>query len=326
MNHSDTKIRAQHNRTIVLSSEQQNFLTNQCVRLSDPVDAESLKDVLIHQDLPSVIPLLPTRFIDLLYIDPPYNLTKKFNNTTSKELYDADYATWFESWFVPLLCVLKDNASIYVCADWRTSSVIYPILERNLIVRNRITWEREKGRGAMRNRKNCSEDIWFCTRSETYVFHAEAVRVKRRVIASYRQNGVSKDWQTEENGDSRLTAPSNLWTDITVPFWSMPENTDHPTQKPEKLVAKSILGSTNLGDFVLDSFAGSGTTCVVAKKLGRHLVAVEIDDLYCALAQKRLHDAVTNNSIQGYDNGVFYERNSQPTVSTKKTEKDLSLF
>lgn len=93
---------------------------------------------------------------------------------------------------------------------------------------------------------------------------------RRRVIAPYRLNGNPKDWHESETGNFRDTAPSNFWDDISVPFWSMPENTDHPTQKPEKLIAKLVLASSEKGDLVFDPFLGSGTTSVVAKKLGRH--------------------------------------------------------
>ena len=92
----------------------------------------------------------------------------------------------------------------------------------------------------------------------------------------------------------------------------MPENTDHPTQKPEKLYAKLILASTQEGDVVFDPFAGSGTTAVVAAKLGRHYLGVEINEEYCLLAAKRLLLAQSNKSIQGYSDGVFWERNSAP--------------
>lgn len=109
-----------------------------------------------------------------------------------------------------------------------------------------------------------------------------------------------------------MTHPSNIWTDLTVPFWSMPENTDHPTQKPEKLLAKIILASSNPGDVVFDPFLGSGTTSVVARKLGRSFVGVEIDETYCCLAEKRLLMAASDRSIQGYRDGVFWERNSFP--------------
>lgn len=90
----------------------------------------------------------------------------------------------------------------------------------------------------------------------------------------------------------------------------MPENTDHPTQKPEKLIAKLILASSKAGDVIFDPFAGSGTTCVVAKKLGRQYIGVEIDKEYCLLAAKRLRMAEFDNGIQGYNGGFFWERNT----------------
>ena len=128
--------------------------------------------------------------------------------------------------------------------------------------------------------KNCSEDIWFCTVSDDYHFDVETVKMKRKVIAPYKdENGEPKDWKDNGDGKYRITHPSNLWTDITIPFWSMPENTDHPTQKPEKLVAKIILASSKPNDVVFDPFLGSGTTSVVACKLGRRYVGIEIDEV-----------------------------------------------
>jgi site-specific DNA-methyltransferase (adenine-specific) len=90
----------------------------------------------------------------------------------------------------------------------------------------------------------------------------------------------------------------------------MPENTDHPTQKPEKLLAKLILASTDKRAVILDPFLGSGTTSVVARKLGRHFIGIEIDEPYCCLALKRLCLAEENKEIQGYSAGVFWERNT----------------
>jgi site-specific DNA-methyltransferase (adenine-specific) len=161
--------------------------------------------------------------------------------------------------------------------------------------------------------KNASEDIWFCTVSDDYTFNVDAVKLRRRVIAPYTDaEGRPKDWERGGHGGLRDTHPSNLWTDLTVPFWSMPENTDHPTQKPEKLLAKIILSSTNPGDLVLDPFLGSGTTSVVAKKLGRRYTGIERDETYCLLAEKRLELAAADRAIQGYEDGVFWERNSAP--------------
>ena len=90
----------------------------------------------------------------------------------------------------------------------------------------------------------------------------------------------------------------------------MRENTSHPTQKPEKLIAKLILASSAPGDIVFDPFVGSGTTSVVAKKLSRHYVGIEIDETYACLTEKRLALADADPSIQGYADGVFWERNT----------------
>jgi site-specific DNA-methyltransferase (adenine-specific) len=90
----------------------------------------------------------------------------------------------------------------------------------------------------------------------------------------------------------------------------MPENTDHPTQKPEKLLAKLILASTNEGGIVFDPFMGVGSSIIAAKKLKRKFLGVEIDRQYCLLAAKRLHLAEFDTTIQGYQDGVFWERNT----------------
>ncbi len=305
------------NRTITLSEEEKKHYRTKLLRLNKAVSVEEIINQVIHQDIFEAIDYLPSGFVDLLFIDPPYNLRKTFNGKTFKQTSIAQYMAWMDSWLKKMVRLLKPTASVYICGDWRSSSAIHWLCERYFIVRNRITFEREKGRGAKRNWKNCSEDIWFCTVSDNYVFNAEAVKLKRRVIAPYREKGKPKDWYEEENGRFRLTYPSNLWTDITIPFWSMPENTPHPTQKPEKLLAKILLASSNEGDIVFDPFAGVGTTAVVAKKLKRKFVIVEINEEYCLYALKRLDMAEKDPTIQGYYGGVFWERNTFCYIKTK---------
>lgn len=178
-------------------------------------------------------------------------------------------------------------------------------------VLNRITWQREKGRGAKSNWKNSMEDIWFGVKSPgDHSFHVERVKMRRQVRAPYREAGKPKDWEKTKAGNFRDTYPSNFWDDITVPFWSMAENTAHPTQKPEKLMAKLILASSNPGDVVFDPFSGAGTTPVTAKKLGRNFLSIEQNLRYCAWAEKRLEMAEEDPTIQGYTDGVFWERNT----------------
>jgi len=327
---SPTKNRAPLNRTLTLSPDEKQFCKG---RLFIPRGHLSLGEITnrtIHYDFFQILDWLPVKFVDLLFIDPPYNLTKEFNSNSFKEKSSNEYKNWFASWFLPLLKTLTPTASVYICGDWRSAS-IQEVIEEHLTLRNRITWEREKGRGAKTNWKNCSEDIWFATVSDKYTFNPEAIKLKRRVIAPYTdQNGKPKDWEKTDNGNYRLTYPSNLWTDLTVPFWSMPENTDHPTQKPEKLLAKIILASSQPGDFVFDPFLGSGTTSVVAKKLGRKYAGVEIDETYCCLAEKRLHLVDMDKTIQGYSDGVFWERNTlsdqKYTGKRNRSETTLPLF
>ena len=293
----------------VLEGDDRARMTQQLLSLQGTPVLATLLDRVIHQDCATAIPHLPDASVDLLVLDPPYNLDRQFGARAWKSMPAAAYAEWMEAWLQPMLRLLKPTATVYCCADWRSSAAVQSVLERHLHVRNRITWEREKGRGALTNWKNCAEDIWFATVSDDYVFHVDAVKLRRRVLAPYRDAlGDPKDWQ----GGFRDTCPSNLWTDLTVPFWSMPENTDHPTQKPEKLLAKLLLASSNPGDVVLDPFAGSGTTAVVAKKLGRRSISIEIDEAYACLICKRLARVEAMPTIQGYEGGVFWERNSQP--------------
>jgi site-specific DNA-methyltransferase (adenine-specific) len=299
--------------------------------LSKKVLKEDIENRIINQDLFQVLDLLPDKFIDLIVVDPPYNLTKKFNESTFKEIKDDDYENWAESWISKLPRIMKDNASIYVCCDWKSSSAFYRVLSKYFKVRNRITWEREKGRGAKSNWKNCSEDIWFATATDDYFFDADSVKLKKKVIAPYRdKSGSPKDWEESKDGNYRLTFPSNIWTDITIPFWSMPENTEHPTQKPEKLIAKLIIASSKKGDFVFDPFLGSGTTSVVAKKLDRKFCGIEIDEKFALISQIRVENVNSESNIQGYVDGIFWERNSGSEQIEKKTIKknqsDNKLF
>jgi site-specific DNA-methyltransferase (adenine-specific) len=304
--------RAPANRTLTLSDEDLIRYKPVLAKLNSPATVDDLRDKLVCQDVFAALRNIPDQCVDLMFADPPYNLNKSFNDRKFRKTSIDEYAEWLDSWLAKTIRVLKPTASIYICGDWRCATAIHRVGEKYFIPQNRITWEREKGRGAKSNWKNCSEDIWFFTVSDDYYFDVEAVMLKRQVIAPYTdRNGAPKDWTESENGRFRLTHPSNLWTDLTVPYWSMPENTDHPTQKPEKLLAKVILASSREGDLVFDPFNGSGTTTVVAKKLGRHYLGVEIDETYCCLASKRLELASQNRSIQGYVDGVFWERNTR---------------
>ena len=304
------KERAGRNRTIFLTEVQEKQYLDRCIDKSTVAQNSSLNNAIVLADCFHILPLLPDCFVDLLIVDPPYNLDKTFSSRKFRKRESGEYEVFTRKWIESSLHTLKPTASIYVCCDWRTSIIIGSVLAGYFMIQNRITWQREKGRGAFSNWKNSLEDIWFVTMSNNFTFNINAVKQRRKIIAPYRIDGRPKDWQETAEGNFRDTCPSNFWDDISVPYWSMPENTDHPTQKPEKLFAKLVLASSNPGDMVLDPFAGVGTSSVVCKKFGRRFVGIEMESEYCALAEKRLEMADTDSSIQGYADSVFWERNS----------------
>ena len=311
------KSRAPRNRTLEIRKDdlaalRQRLLTLEQLKTAGHVNRTILGDCFQAFDV------LPKAMADLLILDPPYNLNKKFGDNAFSRIPIAEYTNWLRRLFKNVKPLLKQGATVYVCGDWLTSASIFEAASKHFIVRNRITWEREKGRGALTNWKNASEDIWFCTVSDRVTFNVDAVKLRRRVLAPYRDtDGRPKDWLETDGGNFRDTHPSNLWTDITVPFWSMPENTDHPTQKSEKLVARLVLASSNPGDVVFDPFLGSGTSSVVAKKLGRQYCGIELDERYALLAEKRLLLAEGDCTIQGYRDQVFWERNTLNVMNTR---------
>ena len=313
-------MKAGRNKTIDLTVDEGRCYLERCISLDKKVSAEDITDKTILGDTFAVLPYLPEGFVDLMIVDPPYNLDKDFHGNRFKRVSDDAYADYTEEWVRLVRPLLKPAATIYVCCDWKSSPAVGTVLKKYFHIQNRITWQREKGRGALNNWKNAMEDIWFATMAKDYTFNVEDVMIRRKVIAPYRVDGKPKDWEETPDGNFRNTCPSNFWDDISVPYWSMPENTAHPTQKPEKLLAKLILASSNPGDFVFDPFLGSGSTSVTAKKLGRKYAGIEQNEQYCVWAEKRIEMAETDPKIQGYSDGVFWERNTNGLQKKKRLQ------
>ncbi|MBO7183468.1 MAG: site-specific DNA-methyltransferase [Bacteroidales bacterium] len=313
--------KAARNKTINTPLSAGQIYLDRCITVTQKqTDLCAVMDKTIMGNMLEVCSMLPSKSIDLIIADPPYNLTKSFNGTIFTKKKNIDYEEYTRQWLSAVKPLLKDNGSIYVCCDWETSLIVGKVMSELFHVRNRITWQREKGRGAKANWKNGMEDIWFATNSNDYVFNLDAVKIRKKVVAPYRVDGKPKDWDETENGNFRDTCPSNFWDDITIPFWSMTENTAHPTQKSEKLIAKIMLASSSEQDVVFDPFLGSGTTSVVAKKLNRRYIGVEVEAQYCLWAEQRLEMADSKPEIQGYVNGVFWERNSLSAQNATQNE------
>lgn len=298
------------NRTITLSDDERKTYQDY---ISDHFELN--ENSVICGDFKKINNQIPDEYFDLILLDPPYNLTKKYGENIFKSMTDAEYIEYILFILKECLKKLKPSGTMYVCGDWKTSYLQRKALEHcedEMLcdVINRITWSRDKGRGSEKNWKNNIEDIYMVVKSkDQYTFNINDVKIRKTVLATYRdKNGNNKDWEETEEGKFRMTCPSNIWFDITVPFWSMAENTDHPTQKSEKLYAKLILASSNKGDNIYEPFAGVFTGCVTAAKLGRNWVGVEFENEYCLLGQKRLVLTEINKNIQGYEDGIFRDK------------------
>ena len=138
---------------------------------------------VINGDTFSQLKSLPNNFVDLLVVDPPYNLTKEYDGTRFNRTNDNEYIKWLEKWVKELPRIMKPNGTLYFCGDWKTSPLYYQVLSKYFYIKNRITWEREKGRGSDRNWKNNIEDIYFCTMDDKdYVFNINSVEFSYKML------------------------------------------------------------------------------------------------------------------------------------------------
>ena len=147
-------VRAPRNRTIALSERERDSYKHKLLKVKSPVHLGKILNRVINQDVFEVVDRLPSKFVDLLFIDPPYNLFKTFNTRSFMQMSVYHYMEWMEGWLQKMVRLLKPTSSIYICGDWRSSAAIHLIGEKYFKVRNRIIFEREKGRGAKRNWKN----------------------------------------------------------------------------------------------------------------------------------------------------------------------------
>lgn len=210
--------------------------------------------------------------VDLIILDPPYNLSMdKWDRFTSE-----GYIKLLE--LVSNECgrIIKDTGSVWCFSGWSSVEVVRSQFCRNFFLQNWIIWDRIKGRGAKYNLVSTREDILWFTKSDIYTFNKQSSSIKK----------ITKGMGLKNGDDCRKL--SNVWTDISpiVP-WSM-ERVEHPTQKPVKLVERIIKISSNQNDLILDPFAGSGTTGVASKNLNRNYILIEKEPKYVEIINKRL--------------------------------------
>ena len=169
---------------------------------------------------------------------------------------------------------------------WSNVAEFKLLLDKYGKIRNWITWHRTKGRGSSKNYKSTKEEILYYTKTNKYIWNEQ--KMLKKHIFPYTKNGKPRGWFTDENGiKCRWTGLGNVWF-YTVPFWKMPEYVGHPSQKPELMMERIILSSSNENDIILEPFAGSGPVCVAAKKTNRKYIGIEKDKKWCEVIKSRL--------------------------------------
>ena len=180
------KVKSKRNKTIDFTLDNAPAGVLESIK-DEHGDLSQLNNIInqtINGDTFEIMKRLPGNFVDLALIDPPYNINKKYDGMDFKKMSDDDYQTYTQKWIDLIRPKLKPNASLYVFSDWTTSVAIAPILENNFVIKNRITWQREKGRGSLTNWKNGMEDVWFLTNNRNdYTFNVDDVKLRRRVLA-----------------------------------------------------------------------------------------------------------------------------------------------
>ena len=153
------KDRSKNNRTIIINDDERSSLEQQICTL-DNLNNQYVNSI-VNADLMQSIDKIPNEIADLIIIDPPYNLTKNFNGLVFQSTSNQEYIEYLRTWFYKVCDKLKPNGTLYMCGDWKCTSALQTVMDEKLTILNRITWQREKGRGAKNNWKNGMEDIWF---------------------------------------------------------------------------------------------------------------------------------------------------------------------
>jgi DNA modification methylase len=214
--------------------------------------------------------------IDLIVADPPYNLGKDYGNNHDLKGFD-DYIRFTKDWLSEAERVLKPNGTIYVFMGVRFISYLYDILDRELqlFFNSWIVWHYTQGLGKTKGFSPRHDDILAFNKSKDFIFNLDNVRVPQKY---YR-----------ERNNMRGANPGDVWQFSHV-HYSNPNRQNHPTQKPEGIIERIVLASSNKGDLVLDPFSGSGTTLRVCQQLDRRAIGFELNPEYVDMARLRLSE------------------------------------
>lgn len=225
-------------------------------------------------DAISLLKELPDSSINLIVADPPYNLGKDYGNNHDLKGFD-DYLEFTRQWTSEAKRVLKDDGSMYVFMGMRFISYLYDILDREqeLFFNSWVVWHYTQGLGKTKGFSPRHDDILVFNKTKNFKFNLDDVRVPQKYYRA--------------RNNMRGANPGDVWKFSHV-HYSNPNRQNHPTQKPEGLIERMILASSDRGDTVLDPFSGSGTTLRVCQQLGRKGVGFELNPEYVEMTKARL--------------------------------------
>ena len=236
-------------------------------------------NIFYNEDCLLALKDIKDKTVDLIFADAPYNIGKDFGNDSDKWKDYKEYLKWCYNWIDECFRILKDNGTFYIMTSTQYMPYLDVYVSENYNVVNRIVWTYDSSGVQAKNKfGSLYEPIIMCTKTSKskYTFNAEDIMVEaktgsERKLIDYRKN-PPQPYNTRK-------VPGNVWNMNRVRF-RMAEYQNHPTQKPEELLKRVILASSNKGDVVLDPFSGSFTTCKVALDLDRKCIGIELNPEY----------------------------------------------
>jgi len=233
-----------------------------------------------------------SKSVDLIIVDPPYNLGKDFGNNS--DIWDGvnDWLDWSKKWLKESKRVLKDDGSIFVYGIHKYICYIQCYLfELGLKYGRLFIWHYENGWSKYLKSPAATYEplLWF-TKSNSYTYNEmrEPYKSKERLKYKIIKNG--KAWQPNPLGKRS----GDIWNIPTLAGRRFAhEKVAHPTQKPLALCNRITKHFSNEGDLILVPFAGSGSECVSAKKNNRNFIGFELNKKYVHIANKRLNETAS---------------------------------
>ena len=272
--------------------------------------------MLICSDVFEGLSLVKDESVDLVFIDPPYNIGKKFHNTHDKWEKDEDYLNWCYQWIDICINKMKKSGSMYIMTSTQFMPYFDLYIRKKLSILSRIVWSYDSsGVQAKKYYGSMYEPILFCVKDDkNYTFNANDILVEAKTGAKRKLIDYRKPVPTPYNTEK---VPGNVWEFARVRY-RMEEYENHPTQKPTALLERIIKASSNEGDTILDPFSGSFTTSFVAKELGRKSIGIDISDEYYKIGLRRVLGIKEHNGKSTDREPKIYE--------IKNTSEQMTLF